>query len=172
METVGAQWILVHHPRAETLVALVQTADTLPFMFLALPAGVFADIFDRRRYLIFVHLFLTVTSAVMAAATFAGVLGPTLLLALTFLEGAGTALALPAWQAIIPELVSRADLPAAAALGGVNMNLARAVGPALAGVIVSRMGPGAVFAINAVTFLFGIAVVFAWREPQKAPSER
>ena len=127
-------------------------------------------VFDRRRYLIFVHLFLTVTSAVMAAATFAGVLGPTLLLVLTFLEGAGTALALPAWQAIIPELVSRADLPAAAALGGINMNLARAVGPALAGVIVSRMGPGAVFAINAVTFLFGIAVVFAWREPQKAPS--
>jgi MFS family permease len=170
METVGAQWILVHHPRAETLVALVQTADTLPFMFLALPAGVFADIFDRRRYLIFVHLFLAVTSAVMAAASFAGVLGPSLLLALTFLEGAGTALALPAWQAIIPELVSRADLPAAAALGGINMNLARAVGPALAGVIVSRMGPGAVFAINAVTFLFGIAVVFAWRQPQKVPS--
>jgi predicted MFS family arabinose efflux permease len=165
METVGAQWILVHHPRAETLVALVQTADTLPFIFLALPAGVFADLFDRRRYLMFVHVFLAVTSAVMAAATFAGVLGPTLLLALTFLEGAGTALALPAWQAIIPELVPRADLPAAAALGGINMNLARAVGPALAGVIVARMGPGVVFALNAVTFLFGIAVVFAWRPP-------
>ncbi|HUE38144.1 MAG TPA: MFS transporter [Candidatus Binatia bacterium] len=165
METVGAQWMLVHHPQASTLVALVQTADTLPFMFLALPAGVFADLFDRRRYLMFVHLFLTLTSGLMAVATFAGVLSPSLLLALTFLEGAGTALAAPAWQAIIPELVPRSDLQAAAALGGINMNLARAVGPALAGVIVSRMGPGVVFALNAVTFLFGIAVVFAWRPP-------
>jgi MFS family permease len=107
METVGAQWILVHHPRAETLVALVQTADMLPFMFLALPAGVFADLFDRRRYLIFVHLFLAATSGALAAATFAGVMGPALLLALTFLEGAGSALAVPAWQAIIPDLVPR-----------------------------------------------------------------
>ena len=126
METVGAQWILVHHSRAETLVALVQTADMLPFMFLALPAGVFADLFDRRRYLIFVHLFLAATSGALAAATFASVIGPALLLALTFLEGAGTALSAPAWQAIIPELVPRAQLPAAAALGGVNMNIARA----------------------------------------------
>jgi MFS family permease len=86
METVGAQWILVHHPRAETLVALVQTADMLPFMFLALPAGVFADLFDRRRYLIFVHLFLAATSGALAAATFASVIAPATLLAVTFLE--------------------------------------------------------------------------------------
>jgi MFS family permease/heme-degrading monooxygenase HmoA len=170
METVGAQWILVHHPRAETLVALVQTADMLPFMFLALPAGVFADLFDRRRYLIFVHLFLAATSGALAAATFASVIGPALLLALTFLEGAGTALAVPAWQAIIPELVPRAQLPAAAALGGVNMNIARALGPALAGILVARMGPGVVFAINALTCFFGIAVVLAWRPPRKPPA--
>ena len=170
METVGAQWILVDHPRAETLVALVQTADMLPFMFLALPAGVFADLFDRRRYLMFVHLFLAATSGALAAATFAGVIGPALLLTLTFLEGAGTALAGPAWQAIIPELVPRAELPAAAALGGVNKNIARAIGPALAGILVARMGPGVVFAINAVTFFFGIVVVLAWRPVEKPPS--
>jgi MFS family permease len=167
METVGAQWILVHGPHASTLVALVQTADTLPFLFLALPAGVFADLFDRRRYLAVVHLFLTATSGAMAAASFAGVLGPTLLLTLTFLEGAGTALVAPAWQSIVPELVGREQLASASALGAVNMNLARAVGPALAGILVARFGPGMVFALNAITFLFGVAVVVAWRPAEK-----
>ncbi len=166
METVGAQWLLVDHPNAATLVSLVQTADMLPFMFLALPAGVLADVFDRRRYLIFVHLFLTAASGFMAAATLAGSMRPSLLLALTFLEGAGSALAMPAWQAIIPELVPREQLPAAAALAGINQNLARSIGPALAGVLVARIGAGWVFAINAATFLLGIAVMLAWKKPE------
>src|SRR4051812_35000735 len=79
METVGAQWLLVSHPNAPTLVSLVQTADMLPFVFLALPAGVLADVFDRRRYLIGVHVFLTVVAGLMAAVTLAGGMGPTLL---------------------------------------------------------------------------------------------
>jgi len=166
METVAAQWLLVDHPNASTLVALVQTADMLPFMFLALPAGVLADIFDRRRYLIYVHLFLTATAGLLAAATFAGIMRPALLLTLTFLEGAGAALATPAWASILPELVPRANLPAAIALGGINQNLARAIGPAIAGVLVSRLGPGIVFALNAVTFLFGIVVMLLWRRPE------
>jgi MFS family permease len=91
METVAAQWLLVDHSNASTLVALVQTADMLPFMFLALPAGVLADIFDRRRYLMYVHLFLTAVAGLLAAATFAGIMRPALLLTLTFLEGAGSA---------------------------------------------------------------------------------
>jgi MFS family permease len=168
METVAAQWLLVYHPHASTLVALVQTADMLPFMFLALPAGVLADIFDRRRYLIYVHLFLTATAGLLAAATFAGIMRPALLLTLTFLEGAGSALAIPAWAAVLPELVPRANLPAAIALGGINQNLARAIGPAIAGVLVSRLGPGIVFTMNAATFLFGIAVMLLWRKPERS----
>jgi MFS family permease len=171
METVAAQWLLVDHPHASTLVALVQTADMLPFMFLALPAGVLADIFDRRRYLIYVHLFLTATGGLLAAATFAGIMRPALLLTLTFLEGAGSALATPAWAAVLPELVPRANLPAAVALGGINQNLARAIGPAIAGVLVSRLGPGIVFAMNAVTCLFGIAVMLLWRKPEPSVSD-
>src|SRR5262245_55453398 len=171
METVAAQWLLVDHPHASTLVALVQTADMLPFMFLALPAGVLADIFDRRRYLIYVHLFLTATAGLLAAATFAGIMRPALLLTLTFLEGAGTALATPAWATIIPELVPRTNLPAAVALGGINQNLARAVGPAIAGVLVSHLGPGVVFAMNAVTFLFGIVVMLLWQKPAPSVSD-
>jgi len=167
METVGAQWLLVDHPRASTLVALVQTADMLPFMFLALPAGVLADTLDRRRYLIAVHLFLTVTAGLLAAATYAGMMRPALLLTLTFVEGAGSALAIPAWQAIIPELVPRSQLPSASALGSINQNLARAIGPAIAGVMVSHLGVAPVFALNAATFVFGILVMLAWRRPKR-----
>jgi MFS family permease len=165
METVGAQWLLVHEPNASTLVALVQTADMLPFLFLALPAGVLADIFDRRAYLIAVHVFLAATAGLLAAVTFAGAIRPTLLLTLTFLEGAGSALAIPAWQAVVPDLVPRRQLAAAAALGGLNQNLARAIGPALAGVMVGHFGAASVFALNALTFFFGIAVMLVWRRP-------
>jgi MFS family permease len=167
METVGAQWLLVHEPNASTLVALVQTADMLPFLFLALPPGVLADIFDRRAYLIAVHLFLAATAGLLAAVTFAGAMRPTLLLTLTFLEGAGSALAIPAWQAVVPELVPRRQLPAAAALGGINQNVARAIGPALAGLMVGHFGAASVFALNALTFFFGIAVMLLWRRPAR-----
>jgi MFS family permease len=141
----------------------------LPFLFLALPAVVLADTFDRRRYLIAVHLFLTVTAGLLAAVTYAGLMRPALLLTLTFLEGAGSALAIPAWQAIIPELVPRSQLPSASALGSINQNLARAIGPAIAGVMVSRLGVGAVFAVKAFTFMFGILVMFFWQRPERAP---
>jgi MFS family permease len=141
----------------------------LPFLFLALPAGVLADTFDRRRYLIAVHLFLTVTAGLLAAVTYAGLMRPTLLLTLTFLEGAGSALAIPAWQAIIPELVPRSQLPSASALGSINQNLARAIGPAITSVMISGLGVGAVFAVNAFTFALGILVMFFWQRPEHAP---
>jgi MFS family permease len=166
METVGAQWLVVDHPHASTLVALVQTADMLPFVFLALPAGVLADTLDRRRYLIAVHLFLTATATLLAAATYAGMMRPSLLLALTFIEGAGSALAIPAWQAIVPELVPRSQLPAASALASINQNLARAIGPAIAGFMISGVGVATVFAVNALTFVFGIIVMLMWRRSE------
>src|SRR4051794_2652788 len=168
MQTVGAQWLLVGEPHASTLVALVQTATALPVMLFGLPAGVLADVFDRRRFLIGVHVMLCTTAGLMAALTFAGLMRPALLLTLTFALGAGSALSLPAWQAIIPALVPRRELPAASALGGISQNLARAVGPALAGVLVAQVGVGAVFAINAVSFLGGIVVMALWNEPETA----
>ena len=165
MQTVGAQWLLVGRPHAATLVALVQTATTLPFMLLGLPAGAFADVFDRRRLLLGLQASSVAVTGVMAAVTFLGHMSSALLLALTFLLGCASALALPAWQAIVPELVPREQLENASALGAMNYNVARAVGPAPAGVLVARTGAGTVFALNAASFLGGIVLLFGWRRP-------
>ena len=102
METVGAQWLLVSQPGNSVLVALVQTADTLPVVLLALPAGVLADVFDRRLLLIATQLFLAVVSVTLAGLAAIGQLTPGVLLALTFLGGAGSGDTVPTWQAIIP----------------------------------------------------------------------
>ncbi|MHC5903596.1 MFS transporter, partial [Streptomyces sp. S6] len=131
MQTVGAQWLLIGHDAA--LVTLVQTASSLPIVLLALPSGVLADRFDRRTVLLAAQFAMLAVSTVLTVLAFADALTPPLLLGLTFLLGCGTALMGPAWQAIQPELVERRQLGQAAALGAVNMNLARAVGPALGG---------------------------------------
>ncbi len=150
MQTVGAQWLLINH--SPVLVSLVQTASSLPIVLLALPAGAWADMVDRRRLLLSAQLAMLIAAGTLAAVTFAGAATPAVVLTLTFLLGCGNAVAGPAWQAIQPDLVDRSTLPQAAALNGVNMNLARAVGPALGGVIVAAAGPGWVFALNTLSF--------------------
>jgi MFS family permease len=163
---VGAQWLLIN--RSPVLVSLVQTASSLPIVLLALPAGAWADMVDRRRLLLSAQLAMLAAAAALTVLTFAGVVSPAVVLTLTFLLGCGTAVAGPAWQAIQPELVERSVLPQAAALNGVNMNLARAVGPAVGGVIVAASGPAWVFALNAVSYLGIAAVLRAWRPPDVA----
>jgi MFS family permease len=165
MQTVGAQWLLVDLPNAATLVALVQTADTLPDLLLALPGGALADIFDRRRFLIWLQVFQVVIGAGLTWLTFAGQMTPPLLLGFTFLLGAASAVATPAYEALIPELVPRHQLPAAAALASVNVNLARVIGPALAGLVIARLGVGVVFALNTITFVFLPLALLLWRRP-------
>ena len=142
MQTVGAQWLLVEQSGTDTLVAVVQTASTLPIVLLALPSGALADTFDRRRLLLAVQSFLVAVGALLTVLTLAQRMPPTLLLTLTFVLGAGQALTAPAWQAVIPELVPRPQLASASALGAISMNLARAVGPAVAGVLIARTGVG------------------------------
>jgi predicted MFS family arabinose efflux permease/quinol monooxygenase YgiN len=161
MQTVGAQWLLID--RSPVLVSLVQTASSLPIVLLALPAGAWADMVDRRRLLLFAQLAMLAAAGVLTVLTFLGLESPGVVLGLTFLLGCGTAVAGPSWQAIQPELVERSVLPQAAALNGVNMNLARAVGPAIAGVIVATAGPAWVFALNALSYLGIAAVLRAWR---------
>ncbi len=165
MQTVGAQWLLVNQPHASLLVALVQTADMLPDVLLAYVGGVLADTFDRRWLLIVVQGCLVITGMVLTILTIAGQMPPALLLTLTFLLGAGSAFSVPAYQALIPDLVPRTQLPSASALGSINVNLARAVGPAIAGVLITRIGVGAVFALNTATFLVFGLVVAAWHPP-------
>ncbi len=168
MQTVGAQWLLVGLPSAATLVALVQTADTLPDVLLALPGGALADAFDRRRLLIGLQAFQVAIGVGLTVFTLAGQMTPPLLLAFTFALGAASALATPAYQALIPELVPRDQLASAAALGGISVNLARTIGPAIAGVLIARIGVGAVFALNTAAFLLFAVVLVAWR---RSPAE-
>ena len=165
MQTVGAQWLLVNQPHASLLVALVQTADMLPDVLLAYVGGVLADTLDRRLLLIVVQGCLVITGLALTILTIAGQMPPALLLTLTFLLGAGSAFTVPAYQALIPDLVPRPQLPSASALGSINVNLARAVGPAIAGVLIARIGVGAVFALNTATFLVFGLVVAAWHPP-------
>ncbi|WP_250002972.1 MFS transporter [Actinoplanes sp. M2I2] len=165
MQTVGAQWLLVEQSGTDTLVAVVQTASTLPIVLLALPSGALADTLDRRRLLIAVQSFLVAVGVLLTVLTLTGRMPPALLLTLTFALGAGQALTAPAWQALIPDLVPRPQLASASALGAISMNLARAVGPAIAGVLIARTGPGVVFALNAVTFALFTFVLWRWHPP-------
>ncbi|MFC4147110.1 MFS transporter [Micromonospora mangrovi] len=163
MQTVGAQWLLVDRPNAPTLVSLVQTASMLPVLLLALPAGALADTLDRRRLLIGVQGFLAAVGVLLTALTAADRMPPALLLTLTFGLGVGQALTLPAWQAVIPELVPRAQLVSAAALGSISVNLARSVGPAVAGLLVAQAGVAVVFAVNAASFVIFAVALLRWR---------
>jgi MFS family permease len=169
MQTVGAQWLLVHQPNAATLVSLVQTAQALPVLLLAMPAGVLADSFDRRRLLIVVQGFQVAVALTLTVLTFAGEMTPPLLLSLTFALGAGSALQAPAYQALIPDLVPRSMIPGASVLGSINVNLARAVGPAIAGVVVARIGVPAVFALNVASFAVFALILLSWRHPAGRP---
>src|SRR4051794_13537524 len=166
MQTVGAQWLLIDS--SPLLVSLVQTAASLPIVVLALPAGAWADLLDRRLLLLGAQFGMFLSAAALAATTFLGAASPVIILTLTFLLGCGNAVAGPAWQAIQPDLVDRPVLPQAAALNGVNMNLARAVGPALGGIVVATAGAAWVFALNAVSFVGIAAVVARWRAPERA----
>lgn len=160
MHTVGAQWLLVQQSDGAFLVALVQAATALPMVLLALPAGVLADVVDRRRLLLYALAAQALLAVTLTVVTWTDHATPALLLGLTFLLAAAAALALPAWQALLFDLVPREDIPAVAALNGVNTNVARAVGPAVAGLLISASGAGWVFAANALAFC-GVLVVLA-----------
>jgi MFS family permease len=165
MQTVGAQWLLVHAANAAILVSLVQTADMLPDVLFAIVGGVLADILDRRRLIISVQLGLAVAGALLTAFTIAGHISPALLLMFTFIIGSGSVFITPAYQSLVPQLVPRDDVPSAVQLNSINVNIARAVGPGIAGVVIAHFGVGADFALNAGTFLVYALVVAFWRPP-------
>jgi MFS family permease len=175
MQNVGAAWLMTDLSKSALMVALVQAATNLPMFFLALPAGALADIVDRRRLLLLAQGSMLVVTGALTAMTCMDLVTPWLLLSMTFLLGVGFALNAPAWQAITPELVSRDEVPAAIALGAVSLNVARAIGPALGGMVVAAAGPSAVFLLNALSFVGVLAVLELWRRPVETsvlPAER
>ena len=163
MQSVGAVWQVGTVSGSPALVALVQTAVSLPIVLLALLAGAAADVFDRRRLLLVTQSWMLLSAAALCLATLLGLASPPVVLALTFLLGLGNAANAPAWLATIPELVDSRELHAAVALNSAGFNIGRAVGPALGGLVVAAAGPAAVFGLNAVSFLGVLAVLWRWR---------
>ena len=174
MQNVGAAWLMVSLGAGPIYVALTQTASSLPYFLLALPAGSSGDIVDRRKLVLFTESWMMGVALITVVLTIAGLMSPWLLLALTFALTAGDAFETPTWRALLPELVPKEDLAAASALNGIEFNLARAVGPALAGVIIAAAGVAAAFAANCVSFVGVILVVARWKRPVRkrtAPPE-
>ncbi len=166
MQTVGAQWFLIERQSSPTVIALVQTASLAPSLALSLLAGALADQLDRRRLLIVVSACSGVAALVLTLLAWSHTLEPWSLLMVSFVLGCGAALSAPAWQAVQPELVPREQIPAASSLGSVTINVARAVGPALAGFVIAVAGPVVVFALNAVSFIGILAALVGWRRPR------
>ena len=167
MQNVGAAWLMTSLSTSPLMIALVQTATTLPVFLLGVPAGVIADLVDRRKLLLWTQGWMLAAAAVLGVMTMLGRTGPWTLLVLTFALGLGSTMNGPAWQATVPQLVPRQQLPAAVTLNSVQFNLARAVGPALGGLVVAIWNPGVAFMINAVSFLSVIAVLLSWKSTPK-----
>jgi MFS family permease len=163
MQTVGAAWLMVSLKAGPMYVALIQTAAALPFFILGLPAGAIGDIVDRRKLILSTETWMVMVAAVLAGLTVAGRISPASLLILTFALSAGDAFEAPTWRAVLPELVQREDLSAAAILNGVEFNFARAVGPALAGIVIALAGVGTAFLLNTASFAAVIVVIARWK---------
>jgi MFS family permease len=174
-QNVGGVWLMTSFTASPLLIALMQTATTLPVFLVGYPAGALADIVNRRRLLLATQGLILVAAAALSVLTFAGLMNAPLLLGFTFVLGLGAILANPAWQAVNAELVPLDELPAAVTLSSVSYNLARAVGPALAGLIIAVAGPAAVFLLNAIAYLYVVVVLTRWHPaPHRAvlPAER
>ena len=140
MQTVGAAWLMTSLTSSSIYIALIQTASALPFFLLALPAGSIGDIFDRRKLILGTETWMFAVAALLTVVAFTGAMTPWLLLLLTLALSLGDAIEAPTWRAIFPELVEKDDLTPALALNGIEFNLARALGPGLAGLIIAAAG--------------------------------
>lgn len=181
MQDTAGTWLMTVLTTSPLLIALMQTAASLPVLFLGLLAGATADIYERRRLLIFWQCWMLASVAVLAVLTLMGVISPVTLLLFTFLLNIGSAMNNPAWQAIVPELVPHDQIPNAVTLNAASNNIARALGPALGGLMVAAFvvadrGAGWVFALNSASFAGVIWILWRWkRQPifQSAlPAER
>ncbi|WP_432770241.1 MFS transporter [Sphingopyxis sp.] len=171
IQSVGAAWLMTELTTSHLFIALVQASATLPILLLGVVAGAIADNYDRRAVMLAAQGFMLAASALLTVATWSGVLTPALLLAFTLAVGCGTALNSPAWQASVRLQVGHADLPQAIALNTIAFNLARSVGPALGGLLISLTSPALAFAFNAVSYVALIVVLLRWH-PDVTPPRR
>ncbi len=175
MNDVAAAWLMSSLTSSPVMVALVQTASTLPVFLLGIPSGAVADIVDKRRYFAITQLWVSVTAMVLAGLSLSGELTAPVLLLLTFINGIGLAMRWPVFAAIVPMVVSKEQLHGALALNGIAMNLCRVIGPVLAGTLISLVSPAAVFALNAILAATAMVLILRWRSVRSIsplPGER
>jgi MFS family permease len=163
MQNVGAGWLMTQLSTSPFMVSLVQAVAALPVFFVVLPAGALADMVDRRRLLIFTQSWMVAAAAGLGVLTLLHVVTPWLLLLFTLVLGVGAVLNDPAWQSITPEVVSPQRHASAVALNSAGFNVARAVGPALGGIVVAAAGSGWSFLLNAASFFGVIYFLCRWR---------
>jgi MFS family permease len=175
MNEVVSAWLMASLTDSALMVALVQAASTLPVFVLGLPSGALADIVDRRRYFAATQLWVALVAVVLGVLALLDGLTAPLLLSLTFANGIGMAMRWPVFAAIVPEVVSREELPAALALNGIAMNMSRVIGPVVAGALLAGAGSAYVFLLNAVLAVFAFGLIMRWRSEPKVsalPGER
>jgi MFS family permease len=165
MQTVAAQWVMISLTRSALLIGAIQAAASIPALILAIPAGTLGDLFDRRKLILATQILMLVAATVLAVLGATGGLTPAVLLVLLFVIGCGVTGSAPTWQTLQPELVPEQDRAAAIALGTVNQNLARAVGPALGGALLAATSAALVFGVNAASFIAVVAAVMITRIP-------
>ena len=175
MSEVAAAWLMTSLTTSPVMVALVQTAATMPVFLFGLPSGALADILDRRRFLAVTQFWVAGAALLLCLAIVSEAINPTLLLVLVFINGIGLAMRWPVYAAMVPELVPRVHLPAALALNGLAMNVSRIVGPVLAGALIASVGTGWVFVLNAALSVLAGLMMLRWKSEPKTsalPGER
>ena len=172
MHETGAVWLMTDLQPSPEMVSAVRVAMALPMFAFVLAAGVWADHFDRRHWLMGTQSFLLIIALLMWVCTGMGWMTPGLLLLLTACLGLASTLNLPAWQAMTPELVPQTMIASAIQAGSVSFNLARSVGPALAGLAIAEFGVGITFLFNAISFLGTICVLVFWKPALDAEPKR
>jgi len=170
MYNVASGWLMTSLDSNAFIVSMVQVANSLPMFLFAIPAGALADIVDQRRFLIFGELTITIVSIAFAALVWLHLITPGSLLVFSFVVTVGSAMTAPAWQSVVAKLVPRPDLPSAVAANSVGINVSRAVGPALGGIIVGALGIAAPFWLDAFSNIGVIAALIWWRAPKKSDS--
>lgn len=165
MQNVGAGWLMTQLTTSPLMVSLVTAATTLPVFLVILPAGALADMVDRRRFLLATQGWMVAAAALLGILTLRHEVTPWMLLLFTFVLGLGAVMNDPAWQAITPEIVSSQSHEAAVALNSVGFNVARAIGPALGGLVIAAAGSGVAFLLNAASFFGVIFFLYRWKRP-------
>ena len=171
MQTAGAGWVmtdLAPQGHREMFVALLAVAGTCPVFLFGFLAGVLADRFDRRKYLLATQLWLMSSAATLAVLAYTGLLSAWSLIGVMFCMGIGNAMNGPVWHAVVPEMVGRRYLPGAVALNSAGFNFGRTIGPVIGQVLQGLVGTFALFAINAMTFIGVIVAVASWKRPPEA----